>query len=162
VRWEDVVAATSVVSPFYARPVFPEDFAVAADSAGNSVAMWREAADLYAVGFDNTHAQVMAPTLIQAGVAYQDSIEHMYRPYAIVPTTQGNFLIAYAFVTGAVSDIMTRTLALPIAPQAYSLGAPLAVSGGIHYSLFPDLAVSKDRIAVGWFQRPGIGPPRAG
>ncbi|HKP96594.1 MAG TPA: hypothetical protein VJ385_12620, partial [Fibrobacteria bacterium] len=160
IRWEDVAAGASdsLAVPCTA---FPEDFAVAADSSGNTVVMWRQTANLFAAAFDNSHAQILATTLLQAGVAYDDSSkDHQFRPYAVTSMTRGNFLIAYASVTGTVSDIFTRTLALPIGPQAYSLGSPVAVSAGIHFGLFPDISVSEDRIVVGWFQRPGAGGAR--
>ncbi len=160
VRWETISPAASVASAQYTRLVFPEDFAVAADSNGNSVVMWREAADLWGAAFDSSHTEIMAPVLLQAGVAYNDSIEHLFRPYAVASMTKGNFLIAYARVTGAVSDIFTRTLALHIGAQAYALGNAVTVSGGIHYSLFPDLAVTQNRVTVGWYQRPGAGGAR--
>ncbi|MDQ3001691.1 MAG: hypothetical protein M3Y08_10575 [Fibrobacterota bacterium] len=159
VRWEDITAGTSEVSVDYNRTIFPEDFAVASDSSGNSLVLWREDSALYAVAFDLAHAQIQPPTLIRAGIAYKDSIEHLYRPYAVVSLTRGNFLIAYAEVTGLVSNIWTIPVALPLAPQAWSIGAAAMITYNNHYSLFPDLAVTADRTVVGWFQRPSAGAP---
>ncbi|MEO6096925.1 MAG: hypothetical protein ABIW76_15115 [Fibrobacteria bacterium] len=152
VRWEDLNAATSVASADYARPVFPEDFAVAGDSDGNVVALWRESADLYAVAFDSAHTEIQPPTLIQAGITYQDGAEHMYRPYAVASLRRNAFMIAYSQVAGAVTNIQTRTVALP-GSGGWSVGAPVAVTAN-HINLYPDIAVSADRAVIGYFQRP--------
>jgi hypothetical protein len=152
VRWENLNGAgASTVSAEYARPVFPEDFAVAADSNENSVILWRENADLYAMAFNAAHAELQAPVLIQAGVAYNDSIEHMYRPYAVASLKKNAFIVAYAQEGGGLCNIMTRTIALPGA-GGWAVGAPVAVTSN-HWNLFPDIAVSADRAVIGYFQR---------
>ncbi|MDB5049206.1 MAG: hypothetical protein JWO30_2277 [Fibrobacteres bacterium] len=162
VRWEDITAGTSVVSVTYVRPVLPADFAVAADSSGNSVVLWREDADLYGVAFNAAHVEIMAPILLQSNVVFQEdsvpTIQHFYRPYSVAGMTRGNFLIAYSAATGATSDIYSRTLALPIGPQAYALGGQVALSPpGPFFCLFPDLAVTADRVTAAWYQRPNVG-----
>ena len=152
VRWEQLSAPfSSTVSAPYARPVFPEDFAVAADSLGNSVVMWREGADLYAMAFDPAHAELQPPTLIQAGVAWKDTIDHLYRPYAVASLRNNAFIIAYALVNAGTCDIVTRSLALPGA-GGWAVGAPVALTGN-HWNLFPDIAVSADRAVIGYYQR---------
>ncbi|MEO7425820.1 MAG: hypothetical protein ABI036_11585 [Fibrobacteria bacterium] len=156
VRWEDIAAGTSVVSPQVLRTTLPEDFAVAADSAGNTVVIWRETTNLFYAAFDSTHAQILGPVLVRAGVAYNDSITHLFRPYAVASMTRGNFLIAYAAAAGGFSDIFTQTLALP----AGTLGSAVTVTAGDKYCLFPDLAVSQNRVTVAWYSRSNTGGPR--
>jgi hypothetical protein len=155
VRWEDLGAATSVAPAEYARPVFPEDFAVAGDSDGNVVALWRENANLYAVAFDPAHAEIQPPTLIQAGITFNDGAEHMYRPYAVASLKRNAFMIAYSLAAGAITNIQTRTIALPGA-GGWSVGAPVALTTN-HINLYPDIAVSADRAVIGYFQRPSGG-----
>ncbi len=151
VRWEDLSAATSVVSADYPRPVLPEDFAVAADSNGSSLVLWRENADLYAVAFNAAHVETQPPTLIQAGVTYKDSIDPPYRSYAVASLKRDAFMIAYAFESGGICNIVTRTVALP-GSGAWAVGAPVALTSN-HWNLFPDIAVSNDRAVIGYFQR---------
>jgi hypothetical protein len=177
IRWEDFSGASPVSESLaVATTVFPDDFAIAADSSGNTVVLWRQAtapgqhppSDLYVAAFDNSHAMIKAPTLLQADIAYDDSLpvldpRHLYRSYAVASMTPGNFLVAYAKVTPGspdVCDIYTRTLALPVGAQAYSLGSAVQVNPNHHWGLFPDLAVSADRVVVGWFERPETGGPR--
>jgi hypothetical protein len=152
VRWEQLNApASSVVSAAVARPVFPEDFAVAADSLGNSVILWRENSDLYAMAYDPAHAESQPPTLIQAGVIIKDTIDHVYRPYAVASLKRNAFIIAYSLENAGVCNIITRSVVLPGA-GAWSVGAPVALTGN-HYNLFPDIAVSADRAVIGYYQR---------
>jgi hypothetical protein len=157
IRWEDIDGAQSVASATILRPVLPEDFAVAADSAGNSLILWRDGTSLWGVGYDNAKTQVMAPTLLQAGIFQQDTVPHFYRPYAVTSMNSKNFIIAYSR-TGVVSGnpvnvVYYRTVALPIAPQAYVLGAETALTGPTDYSMFPDLSTSPTSVVLGWFQR---------
>jgi hypothetical protein len=152
VRWEKLSAPTSsAAATAVSRPVFPEDFAVAADSLGNAVVMWRENADLYAMAYDPAHAESQAPTLIQAGITLKDTIDHVYRPYAVASLKRNAFLIAYSLETAGVCNIVTRSVVLPGA-GAWTVGAPVALTGN-HYNLFPDIAVSADRAVIGYYQR---------
>lgn len=152
VRWEKLSAPTSsIASTAVARPVFPEDFAVAADSLGNAVILWRENTDLYAMAFDPAHAESQAPTLIQAGVTINDTIDHVYRPYAVASLKNNAFIIAYSLEAAGVCNIITRSMVLPGA-GAWSVGAPVALTAN-HFNLFPDIAVSADRAVIGYYQR---------
>lgn len=159
VRWENLAGAgSSVVSAFYSRPVFPEDFAVAADSAENSLVLWREDSALYAVAFDQNHVQTQAPVLIQAGILLRDTVlDHMYRPYAVASLTRGHFIIAYADPSGPDCNISLRYVTMP-GSGGWSVSAPVPLTAN-HFNLFPDIGTAADRVVIGYFQRPTAGAP---
>ena len=170
VRWEDIEAATSVSTTVGGRATLTEDFAVAADSSGNSVVLWHERAavaapiksqvgTLFAVAYDNSHAQIVVPVALQAGVFARDSLEHWYRPFAIMSMNRKNFLIAYSrpdVLPPAVATknvIYYRTFALTNIPPFYSLGAEQSLTAASDYCMYPDMAISQDRVVMAWFQR---------
>lgn len=153
IRWEDIDAGTSVAVNL-ARPGFPEDLAAGADSAGNAVVLWRENANLYAVAYDSTMTQIMAPTLVQANVFFKDSVVHYYRPYAVAATGRGRFMIAYSRIAGSANVVYYRDLDLTaLPPPPFPFSAEVAISGATDYSMYPDLTVARGRVAVAWFQR---------
>jgi hypothetical protein len=149
VRWEDVGAQTSVALRFV-RPGFPEDIAVAADSAGNSLILWHENLALYAAGYDAARTQVMAPVQLAAGIFIREgAIDHYYRPYSAVSTVNGTFLVAYGRNGNAKgTPIYLRSVTLP----AGTLGAEAPATSVPDTCKFPSLAANARSVLVAWYE----------
>lgn len=176
VRWEDIDAGTSVASAQYATTLVPEDFAVAMDSLGNTVVLWREQqppagngrpSDMHMVAFDASHAEIFPPTTLAADIFSNDTIntgtntfDHYYRPFAVASPGKKRFLIAFGTRSSAtVSNIYYRAFTIDsLGPGVHDMSAPVAltpVAGDAAplWYMYPDIAVSKDRVAFAWYKR---------
>lgn len=152
IRWEDLEAGTHQKASFSRPGTYAEDYAIAADSAGNTVLLWREGSTLLVTAYDADRAVALPPAMVQAGITYKDAAnEHFYRPYAIANTTAGNFLIAYVRAGRA----WYRTAAIPHGAQAYALGPETALSGETETANYPSIAVNGSKVLFGWFKRVG-------
>lgn len=152
IRWNDLEAGTHQEAAFSRAGTYGEDYAIAADSAGNTVLLWREGSTLMITAYDSNRAATLAPATVQAGITYKDAApEHFYRPYAIANTTAGNFLIAYVRAGRA----WYRAAAIPHGAQAYLLGPETALSGASETANYPSIAVNRNKVIFGWFKRVG-------
>lgn len=153
VRWEDLEAGTFESTTFTRNgPAYCETFVVAADTAGNTLVMWREADSLFVAAYNAARVQVQAPTSIRAGISYKDSPQdHWYRPYAAISTTNGNFLIAY---TVGVT-IYYRKISIPYLAQVYSSGTETALTALGMTANYPSIALNQSQVLFGWYRRAG-------
>lgn len=166
VRWENIDAITTEVSPTVVTAVIPEDFAVAMDSLGNTAVLWRQeivktspvsSSNLWLTAYDPSHTVIYGPTMIQTNIFSRDTLalEHLYRPFAITSQRKNNFLFTYGRTTGANTLLYFRELSLSGTPTVSAESAPLTPPGDaapFHY-MFPDLASTADRVVVSWFKR---------
>lgn len=157
VRWEDIDnnTSTSVLSPL--RPMIPYDMAVGADSAGNALVLWREGNAMYAVSYNNAHAQILDTVKLQNTVFYNDvgylntqTPAHSHRPYSVASMTRNNFIIVYSRA-GVVYYQTLRVTGVPL--SAPILGPETPLSDPSVFAMFPDIAVTADRVVVAWFQK---------
>lgn len=150
IRREDLDAGTFTQVEFSRAATYGEDYAVAADSAGNVVVLWRENQDLWMTAYDASDAVAQPPTLVEASVSVKDAATvHWYRPYALGNIVNGRFLIAYT----QAGTLHYRALAIPFGAQAFSLGAETALTGAGETANYPSIASSHNRILVAWFKR---------
>ena len=150
VRWEDFTLGTSVTATPIQRPKhMPDDFGIAADSAGNVLVVWRDTAKLYAVAYNGAHTLILDTTFLVSGIYFEND-DHKYRPYELASMTNGKFLLVYT-VAGVV---YYRKILLPIGPQPFSISSPAVplTSTPADSAKFPGLAVTKDRVVVSWFE----------
>ena len=136
--------------------MIPYDMAVAADSSGNTLVLWRENNAMYAVSYNNAHAQVLDTVKLMNTVHYNDvpylntSVPfHTHRPYSVASMTRNNFLIVY----GRAGVIYYRTLRITGALLAPHRGNGNALIRSFHLGFFPDIAVTADRVVIAWFQK---------
>jgi hypothetical protein len=141
VRWESVGAGTSVPSAAYTTAQIPVDFAVALDSAGNTMVLWREqqgpslgaASDLWLVGFDPSHNEIYPPTKLETDIFADDTVSttttiynHNYRPFAIASQANKRFVIVFGRRSGVQARIYARSLTLDsLGAGSHDLSAPL-------------------------------------
>ena len=161
VRWDDLGAGThqSVEFQHTNNIHYGQDYALAADSAGNVVVLWREGADnantsdLYLAAFDSSRAQIVAPVLLQAAVSLTDGTTsiHYYRSYAVASVANGNFLVSFA--RGGVA--YAQAVAVPFGAQAFSAGSPVQVSDAGDNANYPGIAVNRRQVLFGWFAKSG-------
>ncbi len=149
IRWENLDGITSDTVRF-GRPNIPEDFAVAVDSAGNALALWRQKDTLWAVTYDENRVQTQAPVPLDTGITYGDGVTtHIYRPYGVKATVNGRFVLVFA----KNNRVYYRLLGVPHGGAPFSLGAPQALTNVAHTAFFPDLAVNRTKIVFAWYRR---------
>lgn len=174
VRWESIGAGTSVPSAPYGTAILPEDFAVALDSAGNTIVLWRQQqalaqgspSDLWMAGFDPSHAEIIAPVKLETDIFADDTIStvtttytHYYRPFAIAAQANKRFLIVFGRrQSPTVARIYARSLTLDsLGPGTYDLSAPADLTppgdAAPFWYMYPDVKSTADRVAVAWFKR---------
>ncbi|MBW8887756.1 MAG: hypothetical protein JF616_08365 [Fibrobacteres bacterium] len=178
IRWESIGAGTSVASALYNTAQWPQDFAVALDSSGNTMVLWREQqavnqgskSDMWMVGFDPSHTEIYPPTKIETDIFADDTVSttttaftHYYRPFAITSQANKRFLILFgspgSLPAGAgQSRIYARSLTLDsLGPGVHDLSArtDLTPPGDVapFRYMYPDVRSSRDRVAVAWFKR---------
>lgn len=161
IRWDDLGAGThqSVEFQHSNNLYYGQDYALAADSAGNVVILWREGADnantsdLYLAAFDSSRVQIVAPVLLQAAVSLTDGTTslHYYRSYAVANVTNGNFLVSFA----RGGTVYSQAVAVPFGAQAYSSGAAVQVSDAGDVANYPGIAVNQRQVLFGWFAKSG-------
>ncbi len=172
-RWEDINAGTTSTTGIVnvTPKIVPEDFAVAMDSLGNTVVLWREQSDpidatkphdLWLVAYDAAHTVSYGPAKIRSGIFYQDTtpMPHNYRPYAITSQCKNNFLIAYSRTTGANTLIYFTELSTAVSGSPTADTPPLTPASDIapFRYIYPDLQSTGDRVVVTWFKRNPGGP----
>ncbi len=148
IRWEDLDAATTDTVRFI-RPNQPRDFAVALDSAGNALVLWRQLDTLWAVAYNEARVQIVPPVALDTGITFKDAVtDHQYRPYGIKATVNGRFVLTFA----KNNRVFYRLIDIPHGSLAYSLGAPQGLSDASHTAFFPDLDVNQEQIVFAWFR----------
>jgi flagellar FliJ protein len=136
VRFEDAVAGTSQAVSF-SRTELPEEFAVAVDSAGNALVLWRQGNVLFLAGYDSARNETRSPLQVQTPITYRDgTLEHNYRPYGAAALYNGRFIAAYI---GPAGRVVYRMISLPHAGSIFSMGAETLVSAAGQSVLFPSV-----------------------
>ncbi|MFC1585505.1 Ig-like domain-containing protein [Fibrobacterota bacterium] len=150
VRWEDLEAGTTSEATIN-RPsaVFMRDFAVAVDSAGNAMIMWREGNTsvdtLYGAAYSESMAQIMAPTqLVSGSITVWDYPNHTYRLYGAAALDTNEFVITYS--KGASVFYNTVDILNPS-----PLGTEVELTPGSVGCYHPDVAVSNNYIVFSWY-----------
>ncbi|MBF0431308.1 MAG: hypothetical protein HQK83_08525 [Fibrobacteria bacterium] len=144
-RWENLGDRTSKVATITRTAFAAVDFAVAASSNGNVLAVWREDSLLWGVGYNNSQVQIMAPKQLDTEQIYFQTIigGHTYRQYGIAPLSNTEFVVTYgkgdviyySIVNVSNGGITTAESLTPATKQCY----------------FPDVAVSTEYVVFSWY-----------
>jgi hypothetical protein len=173
VRWESLRAGTSVASSSYATAQIPQDFAVALDSMGNTMVLWRQQqnqnqgskSDMWMVGFDPSHTEIYPPTQLETDIFADDTVSsttniytHYYRPFAIASQANKRFLIVFGRRSGTQARLYARSLTLDsLGAGSHHLSAPADLTppgdAAPFFYMYPDIKSTRDRVVVAWFKR---------
>jgi hypothetical protein len=159
IRWEDLQANTSNKINFI-RTTAPEDFSVAADSAGRTVILWRETSVLYMAAYNADHTILQPPVLI-TGINISDipstdltnHRQHFYRPFHVISLRRNDFQIVY----GRSNQVFTRHITLNTNSATVSSNEVMVSRSG-QVSFFPSIATNSKQAIIAWFQRTGNAP----
>ncbi len=145
-RWESLNGATtdSVIFNSITSANFMEDFAISADSAGNSMVVWREGNILYGTAYASDKTLLLPVTQITPSNIYQQNVPfHTYKQYSVADVSQNNFIVTYS-IAGSIY-INTIDLTGP------SVGTQMEITPGCNQCYFPNIDISQNYAVVNWY-----------